>query len=74
MASSKIIINSFDVAPTGDEIWVSDAEGGLTHVDKREGGRGARLQVNVKDKIGCVSVNQRQPHLLLTASNDKMVQ
>lgn len=54
-------------------MWISDAQGGLTHVDKREGGRGARRQVNEKEKIGCVSVNKQQPHLLLTSSNDRTV-
>jgi hypothetical protein len=73
LAASGILINSFDLAPSGDDMWVSDAQGGLTHVDQREGGRGARKQVNEKEKIGCVSVNKQQPHLLLTSSNDRMV-
>lgn len=73
LAGPSILINSFDIAPGGHEIWISDAQGGLTHVDQREGGRGARRQVNTKEKIGCVSVNQKQPHLLVTSSNDRMV-
>jgi len=73
LAGPGILINSFDISPSGDDMWVSDAKGGLTHVDQREGGRAARRQVNDKEKIGCVSVNRQQPHLLLTSSNDRMV-
>jgi len=73
LAASSILISSFDLTPSGDDIWISDTQGGLTHIDQREGARGARRQVNEKEKIGCVSVNKCQPHLLLTSSNDRMV-
>jgi hypothetical protein len=73
LAAPGILINSFDISPSGDDMWISDAKGGLSHVDQREGGKAARRQLNDKEKIGCVSVNKQQPHLLLTSSNDRFV-
>jgi len=73
LASSGTLITSFDLATTGNEIWVSDALGGLSHVDLREGGGRFRRQVNLKEKIGCISVNPLRSHLLLSASNDHAV-
>ena len=69
LASSSTLLTSFDLSSNGNEIWISDALGGISHVDLREGGR-SRRQVNIKEKIGCISVNPRRDHLLATSSND----
>ena len=69
LASTSTLLTSFDLPQNGNEIWISDALGGINHVDLREGGR-SRRQVNVKEKIGCISVNPRRDHLLVTSSND----
>lgn len=67
------LISSFDFPPTGNELWVSDTEGGVSHVDLRVDKRhnARRWQLNEKEKIGCVSVNPVSPNVLLTASNDR---
>ncbi|KZT58936.1 WD40 repeat-like protein, partial [Calocera cornea HHB12733] len=68
------LLSTVDVAPNGQEMWISDVQGGLTHLDVREPGRNAvRWSINEKEKIGCVSINPTSPHLLLTASNDRKI-
>ncbi|KDQ11727.1 hypothetical protein BOTBODRAFT_114091, partial [Botryobasidium botryosum FD-172 SS1] len=68
-----ILISSFDFPSTGNEVWVSDTQGGVSHVDMRVDRRhnARRWCLNKKDKIGCVSVNPVTNHVLLTASNDR---
>ncbi|KAF8322314.1 uncharacterized protein EI90DRAFT_3131116 [Cantharellus anzutake] len=56
LASASTLLTSFDIAPCGNEIWISDTDGGLSFLDLREGNR-LRRQVNAKLKIGCVSIN-----------------
>ncbi|KAJ7172424.1 WD40-repeat-containing domain protein [Mycena filopes] len=53
------LISSIDLTPTGHEMWISDALGGVWHRDLRQ------------DKLGCIAVNPTRPHFLLTASNSR---
>lgn len=57
--------------PSGHEMWISDALGGITHLDLRQDKTKARWYQLSDQKIGSVSVNTFQPHFLLTASNDR---
>ncbi|TDL24768.1 WD40 repeat-like protein [Rickenella mellea] len=70
-ATDDILISSLDLPPTGQEMWVSDADGGLTHLDLREGKSRTRRWELSQQKIGCVSINPTFPTTLLTASNDR---
>ncbi|KAG8924185.1 hypothetical protein FRC00_005404 [Tulasnella sp. 408] len=69
------LISSFDMPPeSGNEIWISDVQGHLSHIDLREDFRktGRRFEMNgTGHKIGCVSINPVSPHFLVTASNDR---
>jgi WD repeat-containing protein 76 len=66
-----VLISSFDVPPSGKELWISDAGGGLTHTDMRERkSRAYRYQL-ANTKIGCVSVNPAHPEGLLVSSNNR---
>ncbi|KAG8976938.1 hypothetical protein FRB90_009005, partial [Tulasnella sp. 427] len=69
------LISSFDMpTDSGNEIWISDVEGHLSHIDLRENVRkaGRRFEMNgTRHKIGCVSVNPVSSHFLVTASNDR---
>ncbi|KAG9050812.1 hypothetical protein FS837_002368, partial [Tulasnella sp. UAMH 9824] len=69
------LISSFDMPPeSGNEIWISDVGGHLSHIDLREDFRktGRRFEMNgTGHKIGCVSINPVSPHFLVTASNDR---
>ncbi|KAF8509262.1 WD40-repeat-containing domain protein [Gautieria morchelliformis] len=70
-ALDDVLISSFDVPPSGKELWISDAEGGLTHTDMRERkSRACRYQL-ANTKIGCVSVNPAHPEGLLVSSNNR---
>ncbi|KAF9242088.1 WD40-repeat-containing domain protein [Melanogaster broomeanus] len=60
-SSPDVLITSLDSHPSGHEMWISDASGGVTHLDLREGATRAR----------CVSINPTSPHLLLAASNSR---
>ena len=60
-----ILINHFDVAPNGLEVWLSDRLGGITHLDLREplGGKARARRWVVQDegrggKLGGMSVNR----------------
>ena len=52
-------------------MWISDSIGGLTHLDFRENEKRPRRYALSEQKIGSVSVNPREPHFLLTASNSR---
>ncbi|THH05759.1 hypothetical protein EW145_g4564 [Phellinidium pouzarii] len=65
------LISSFDLPPTGQELWISDAKGGLTHVDLRQDKSTACRWELSDQKIGCVSINPSNPDMLLLASNDR---
>ncbi|KAL0565950.1 hypothetical protein V5O48_016065 [Marasmius crinis-equi] len=65
-----ILVCSVDLTPSGNEMWISDTAGGLTHLDLRQPKSKARWYgvAEVKQKIGCVGVNPIRPHFLATAS------
>ncbi|KAI0035101.1 WD40 repeat-like protein [Vararia minispora EC-137] len=67
------LINSIDIPPASHEMWISDAAGGLTHLDLREDKSKARWYQLSDQKIGSVSVNPLQPTFLLTASNSRIL-
>ncbi|KAJ7581437.1 WD40-repeat-containing domain protein [Mycena floridula] len=70
-AAEDTLLCSIDLTPTGQEMWISDALGGLTHLDLRQRKSQAKWFNLSSVKIGCVSVNPTRPHFLLTASNDR---
>jgi WD40 repeat protein len=61
---------SFDFVGVSHEIWVSDHNGMIHHIDIREAKKLRRYQLS-SAKIGCVSVNPAFTHTLLCASNDR---
>ncbi|KAF8077901.1 WD40-repeat-containing domain protein [Lyophyllum atratum] len=67
----ETIVTSVDLAPSGNEMWVSDGAGGVTHLDLREDNKNTRWYGLSEQKIGCISINPTRPHFLLTASNDR---
>lgn len=69
--SSDVLITSLDPIPSGYEMWISDAAGGVTHLDLREGPNHSRWYGLSDQKIGSVSINPTSPHLILTASNSR---
>ncbi|THU89524.1 WD40 repeat-like protein [Dendrothele bispora CBS 962.96] len=70
-SSEDILLCSMDFAPAGNELWISDASGGLTHLDLREDKSKAKWYQLSDQKIGCVSVNPTRSNFLLTASNNR---
>ncbi|KIJ59193.1 hypothetical protein HYDPIDRAFT_140965 [Hydnomerulius pinastri MD-312] len=72
-SSSDVLITCLDMPPSGHELWISDAAGGLTHLDLRESANKAQWYELSDQKIGSVSVNPTSPHLLLTASNNRLL-
>jgi WD40 repeat protein len=56
------LITHFDLTPSGQEAWVADKDGGISHVDFREGGGGRRRWVVQESgrggKLGGISVNR----------------
>ena len=72
-STEETLISSIDLTPTGHEMWISDAVGGLTHLDLREDKSKARWFGLSDVKIGTVSINPRDPCFLLTASNSRVL-
>ena len=70
-STDGMLISSFDLPPAGQEMWISDAQGGISHVDLREDKQKARRWGLSGSKIGCVSVNPAHPEKLLCSSNDR---
>ncbi|KAI0928619.1 hypothetical protein AcV5_006135 [Taiwanofungus camphoratus] len=70
-STEDVLISCIDLAPTGNEMWISDALGGLTHLDLREDKSKARWYQLSDQKIGSVSVNPTNPKFLVTASNSR---
>jgi hypothetical protein len=62
-----------DLPVGGHEMWISDASGGLTHLDLREPKDKACWYGLSDAKIGTVSINPTSPHFLLTASNSRVL-
>ena len=67
----KVLITSMDLPPASHEMWLSDAEGWLTHLDLREDRSKWRAYQVSDQKVGCVSVNPTNPTFILTASNNR---
>lgn len=65
------LISSIDLPPSGNELWISDGDGGLTHLDLRQDKSKARRWELSNVKIGCVSVNPTSPEKVLLSSNDR---
>ncbi|KAH7921730.1 WD40 repeat-like protein [Leucogyrophana mollusca] len=72
-SSDETLITSVDLPPDGNELWISDAAGGLTHLDLRQDKSKARWYGLSDQKIGSVSINPTTPHFLLTASNNRQL-
>ncbi|KAI9466345.1 WD40 repeat-like protein [Lactarius psammicola] len=70
-AMDKVLITSMDLPPASHEMWLSDAEGWITHLDLREDKSKHRAYQVSDQKIGCVSVNPTNPAFILTASNNR---
>ncbi|KAI0306439.1 WD40 repeat-like protein [Multifurca ochricompacta] len=70
-AMEKVLITSMDLPPASHEMWLSDAEGWVTHLDLREDKTRRRAYQVSDQKIGCVSVNPTNPAFILTASNNR---
>ncbi|PCH38131.1 WD40 repeat-like protein [Wolfiporia cocos MD-104 SS10] len=70
-SAEEALISCFDLPPTGNEMWISDATGGLTHLDLREDKSKAKWFQLSDQKIGTVSINPTNPHYLVTASNSR---
>ena len=68
-----VLICSMDLPPTGNEMWISDSSGGVTHLDLRQDKSHIRRYELSDVKIGCVSVNPTRPNFLLTASNSRFL-
>lgn len=72
-STDDALISCIDLVPTGHEMWIADAVGGLTHLDLRES-RGKERWYGASDqKVGSVSVNPTSPHFLVTASNSRVL-
>lgn len=69
----ETLISSFDVDPEGYELWISDTDGGVTHLDVREDKSKARRYQLSDVKIGTVSLNPVNTNFLLTGSNNRLL-
>ncbi|KZV86551.1 WD40 repeat-like protein [Exidia glandulosa HHB12029] len=65
------LVTGLDLPPQGNELWISDALGGLTHMDLRAHKSQATRYEIAQHKIGSISVNPTNPFALLTASNSR---
>ncbi|KAH8106752.1 WD40 repeat-like protein [Cristinia sonorae] len=72
-SDERILIHSIDLPPTGNEMWISDSGGSLTHLDLREDKSKARYYGVSTQKVGSVSINPANPNFLLTASNNRFL-
>ncbi|KAK7693661.1 hypothetical protein QCA50_003230 [Cerrena zonata] len=72
-SSEDMLLTSIDLTPTGNEMWVSDASGGVTHLDLRQDKSKARRYQLSEQKIGTVSINPAVNYFVLTASNSRVL-
>ncbi|ODN81496.1 hypothetical protein L202_01918 [Cryptococcus amylolentus CBS 6039] len=79
LPDEDLLINHFDLVPSGQEAWMVDKNGGLSHCDFRQkSSQSGRKRWVLQDegrgaKLGGVSVNPAMPHLICTAGNDQHV-
>lgn len=54
------LITQFDLPLSGQEVWATDKNGGLSHFDLRENDKGNRRRWDVgnRKKLGGVSINR----------------
>ncbi|KAJ2935376.1 hypothetical protein H1R20_g1717, partial [Candolleomyces eurysporus] len=71
--SSDNLVCCLDVAPSGNDIWLSDSLGWATHLDPRESKSKARSYGLSDNKIGTISINPTRPNFICTASNSRFV-
>ncbi|KAJ3520849.1 hypothetical protein NMY22_g12562 [Coprinellus aureogranulatus] len=71
--STENLVNCIDVAPHGNELWISDSQGWVTHLDPREGKGKPRSYALSDNKVGSVSINPTRPHYIVTASNTRYI-
>lgn len=72
-SAEDMLLTSIDLTPTGHELWISDASGGITHLDLRQDKSKARRYQLSDQKIGTVSINPVVNHFVLTASNSRVL-
>ncbi|WWC91567.1 uncharacterized protein L201_006513 [Kwoniella dendrophila CBS 6074] len=73
------LVTHFDLLPNGQEAWIADRNGGLTHCDFRENNKrhnNERRRWIVQEegraaKLGGLSVNPLMPQFIITAGNDQ---
>ncbi|KAI0709427.1 WD40 repeat-like protein [Earliella scabrosa] len=70
-ATDDVLVTGVDLPPHGHEMWISDADGGVTHMDLRAHRSHAKRYPLSEAKIGSVSVNPTRPYFLVTASNSR---
>ncbi|KAH9945953.1 WD40 repeat-like protein [Epithele typhae] len=70
-ATDDVLITSVDLPPQGQEMWISDAMGGITQMDLRASRSYAKRYNIGTHKIGNVSINPTHPYFLVTASNNR---
>lgn len=64
-------MSHFDLTPSGEEAWISDTLGGISHCDFREGGDRRRWVVQEPGraaKLGGISVNRESAQSQLNIS------
>ncbi|GAA5871648.1 hypothetical protein JCM8547_007108 [Rhodosporidiobolus lusitaniae] len=65
--TDEALLHSFDFDATGNEIWVSDNNGGLIFRDLREPKESAKRWDIDGYKVGCVSLNPANPSMAATS-------
>ncbi|KAG7530503.1 hypothetical protein FFLO_04993 [Filobasidium floriforme] len=71
------LFNQFDLTPDGNQVWLSDSDGGMNHLDMREGKHIRRRYVIAESpsaagkKVGGFSINPVEPWLVCSAHNDR---
>lgn len=63
MPDEDMLITHFDLAPDGNQAWIADKNGGISHADFREGKLGGRRRWVVSGeraaKLGGLSINRK---------------
>jgi hypothetical protein len=67
----SVLVTCMDIPPASHEMWLSDAEGWVTHLDLREDKSKRRAYQMSDQKIGSLSINPTNPAFILTSSNNR---